>query len=218
MLVAQIHGNGLFGFASFHPAPDGGSHVVIDVTGGNPGETYAARIYELPLQNGASCTPISLGGLIKDISEDNGILTPGKELRFKDKNLKIDEDPNLTERNLFRSTLIGRTLMLQGLRTGVQICSVIMPGDRRSKLVLQGKFHVPIAGMVYYIQNEVGAALGSEWMMYSDGTRKATRHRWELITSPGNSVEEKVEHEKTFCNNLNGKTIFESPEVGITFR
>lgn len=208
ILVAQIHGLGVFGYASFHPirSTNGGLHVKIHIAGGSNGESYVARIYQYPAQNGATCSQASLGSLLSDLSVPNGLIEINRENSFSVPALQV-KGP---------ASIIGRTLMLQSTKDGASICSVIMPGDR-SKLILQGKFHSPIAGMAYYIQNGEGAVLGTEWMMFSDGKRRDESFAWKLIKAGQDDLsnDKKIINEKNRCIDLRGDIIYSSSEVSF---
>ncbi|XP_015781056.1 uncharacterized protein LOC107359120 [Tetranychus urticae] len=196
-LVAQIQGFGVLGYASFREIAQNELEATISITGGPANESYIARVFELPIQNGASCTPINVGKLITEFKDRQ--IEPNRKLVFP------------LDRVFTPSAIIGRTLMLQAKYSGVSICSVIMPGDDK-KLIFIGKFHSPISGMAYYIQGDIGAAVGTEWMMFSDGKRRDDRFAWRLLRIDSDTVDSKVLNEKNRCQDLTGDVIHSSKQ------
>lgn len=199
--VAQVHGSGVYGYITLKPESNGETSITAHILGGIADEVYSLRIFQLPPQIGASCTPLSLGSLIYDISEREKIyLKPGFEtsisIRFNSKGL---------------NTLLGRTLQLHGLSTGSQICAIILTPDT---IIYQAKFHSPLSGMAYLFQSRNNLVVGTEWIMYSDGQRRDTQHSWSIAegASADSTIERRYRNELERCTNFRGDVIFSSRE------
>ena len=168
--LARIHGYGIFGYVSFIPLADnlGNMDIKVHLEGGPPKEEYALKVYSLPTQMGSPCMASLLGPMVYDLTFDYGPVSSKDELRFRTKLADI-----------MNRGILGRTLFIQGLMSGIRICANILTGETIQ--LYQVKFHSPIAGMAYLMQTSIESALGTEWMMYSDGKRKFTAHNWSLL-------------------------------------
>jgi len=201
--LAQIHGYGVFGFASLTPVANksGEMDIKIRLEGGPPKEEYSLKIYSLPTQLGSPCMASLLGPLIYDLTFDYGALSSKDELRYRTKMVDI-----------MKRGILGRTLLIQGLMSGIRICSIILTGSPTQ--LYQAKFHSPIAGMAYLMHTPIEAALGTEWMMYSNGQRKFSSHSWSLIKADSEEADPKaiIKNEKEKCANLKGIQIHDSIE------
>ena len=114
--------------------------------------------------------------------------------------------------------------MLIGAESGIKICTTLLPAG--IKQVYEAKLHYPIAGRVKVVQgnNQNQAAVLTEYLMYSNGERKESRHRWQIMDDTTSlPLDYKYNHEKIFaerfqnekyhCSDLKGKYVLSTSEI-----
>ena len=104
--------------------------------------------------------------------------------------------------------------MLLGAESSVRICATILPAG--AKHVFDVYMHHPIAGRLQLVQPVGGnsAVLLSQYLMYSNGERKETRHKWQLVETShitGKHAEldsaERFRQESSACGNMHGTVL-----------
>ena len=191
-------------------------------SGQAPREAFSWRVYDThTIGADGGCTAyLGLQPLLHDLTLALGPVVSGRpaELRW---NLADETNAGLvSDANQYWSrTLLGKTLLLIGAESGVKICATILPvGPKR---VFDINLHQPIAGRLQLVQpaNAPIAVLMSEYLMYSNGERKESRHRWQLAeahlpASKDASVEagERYRQEITACGELRGKYLLSAQQ------
>lgn len=113
--------------------------------------------------------------------------------------------------------------MLIGAESGIKICTTLLPAG--VKQVYEAKLHHPIAGRFKIVQanglNQL--AILTEYLMYSNGERKESKHKWQIVDTNSAPLDYKYNHEKIFaerfyneknsCSDLKGKFILLSNEI-----
>jgi hypothetical protein len=159
---------------------------------------FNAKIHAFPQQLGTlDCSPLSIGSVLFDISQSHGQLSLDRETVISSSTIDL----------FGPKPLLGRTLVLHGMESGVFICATIMPATE--KKVYQAKFHSPVSGTVRLIQTATATAVLAEYMMYSNGTRKFSSHDWTFVEGTGadGTLEAKYRLESSRCNGLRGHSL-----------
>lgn len=180
-LVATINCNKIRGHVTLTPNTAAGSSattVTTQISAGPPGEVYQWSIHQFPVKPGAamcSCSPLILGTKLIDLSEMHGNL-PSSEQEFSVQ----------SSLQLFGSeSPVGHSLLLRGIKTGMLACATFLPTSRKSNY--RAKFHSPISGSVTIFQTAFGTSFISH-LMYSNGTRRHSQHRFDLIVKSDDDV------------------------------
>lgn len=176
-LVAQINCNKIRGHVTLTPNAQGGTTVTTHISAGPPGEVYQWGVHQFPVKPGAamcSCSPLVLGAKLIDLSEMHGNLPSEQEFSVQ------------SSLNLFASdSPVGHSLMLRGIKTGMVACATFLPTSRKSNY--RAKFHMPLSGSVTIFQTAFGTSFISH-LMYSNGTRRHSMHRFDLVRSDDDIV------------------------------
>lgn len=123
-LVANINCNKIRGHVTLTPnaqVGQGGALTTVStqISAGPPGEVYQWSVHQFPVKPGAamcSCSPMILGTKLIDLSEMHGNLPSDQEFSVQ------------SSLNLFGSdSLVGHSLMLRGLKTGMVACATFLP-------------------------------------------------------------------------------------------
>ena len=161
-------------------------------------ESYDWKVYSpsgAPTENW--CSMSSPSSMTSDLTALLGPLEIGRENIFSAKFKSINGE----------NTLIGRTLVLRGLKSGSISCALILPFG--SKKTYEVKFHSPIEGSVYLIQcNNITGLVSS--LSYSTQIRKSSANKWTLMAGLETDATEnaKIEHENNKCQSFLGRPFF----------
>ena len=196
-LIANLQSNGLRGYVLF-VENNGITSIRANIMGLSNKESYDWRVYSPGSPSTDSpCPAMSSSSITLDLTTLLGPLEIGRENIFSAK-LKTITGEN---------TLIGRTLVLKGLKSGSVSCALILPFG--SKKTFEVKFHSPIEGTVYLIQcNNITGLIAS--LSYSTQIRKSSTNKWTLMAGLEADATEtaKIEHEYNKCEKFLGRPFF----------
>lgn len=172
-LVATVNCNKIRGHVTLTPNSQGSVTVSTQITEGPPGEVYQWSVHQFPVKPGAAmctCSPLILGMKLIDFGEMHGNLPSNQEYSVQSSTLTLfgPDSP------------VGHSLLLRGLKTGVVACATFLPTSRKSNY--RAKFHEPLSGSVTIFQTAFGSSFLSH-LMYSNGTRRHSVHRFDLVKS-----------------------------------
>ncbi|KAI1278098.1 hypothetical protein HDE_14499 [Halotydeus destructor] len=187
-LIARIHGNGLLGYVMFTPDATGSRRTVIKIRG----------------RPTLGCSSLAIGPVLYDLSQAHGQVQVDKDIVISSPMIDPFGD----------KSLLGRTLVLHGSDSGAISCATIMPATR--KKVYQAKLHHPVAGTVTVMQTSTATGILAEYMMYSNGTRKSSSHKWQLVEGTADDLtwESKYNLEKGKCATLRGGSLLPPTTAG----
>lgn len=197
-LIARVHGQGLLGYVLFTPDSTGNRRTVIRVRLTGPTsrrELFNWKIHSYPQQITAlGCSSISIGPVLHDMGQLHGQLQVDKDIVISSSTIDLFGEQQL----------LGRTLVLHGMDSGIFSCATIVPATK--KKVYQAKFHGPISGIARLIQTATATGILTEYFMYSNGTRKSSSHKWQLVEGSANdaTLDARFTNEANKCNGLRG--------------
>lgn len=234
-IVARIHRAGFQGYVLFSPSSSSSylnqesvsvsSLITHSRTHGLPiKEAFSWRIYNQHSidSNGACALFLNSDDLLHDLTINFGPIITGKPQTFSSEELQSAPLGKQAKQGL--ASLLGKTLMLIGAESNIKICATLLPAG--GKQVYEAKLHSPIAGRFKLVQ-ATGAGLQlavlTEYLMYSNGERKESKHRWQIVDAAGPPLDHKYNHEKIFserfynertsCADLKGKFVLSSNEI-----
>lgn len=191
-LVAHLNCNKVKGHVTLTPnAATGATTISAQISAGPANEVYQWSLHQFPVKPGAgmcTCSQLLLGLKLLDFGEMHGNLGAQQQHQppADGSQPTVEQGANLVEFAVESPTLglfgsespIGKSLLLRGLKTGVVACATFLPTSRKS--TYRAKLHAPISGSVTVFQSVFGAAFMSH-LMYSNGTRKHSMHRFDLL-------------------------------------
>jgi hypothetical protein len=228
-LLARIHSSGFHGYALFAADSASASELQVHVhvthsrsaSGQAPREAFSWRVYDThSASTDKGCVAfIGQQALLHDLTLALGPVVSGRagQLRWQ---LNEDSASSSSSYSTWYRSLLGKTILLIGAESGVRICASLLPAG--PKHVFDIYMHTPIAGRLQLIQpiGYTETALLSDYIMYSNGERKETRHRWQVVeaTLPAakdSSIEsiERFRHESNACSDLHGKYMLSAQQT-----
>ena len=196
-IVAKIHKSGFMGYVLFTISPNQGYlnqdniSVKVHITNsrtqlGQPiKDAFSWRIYNQHSidSNGGCALFLNSDDLLHDLTINFGPIITGKPQSFASEEFSssvLQSLPLGKQAKQGLNGLLGKTIMLIGVESGIKICTTLLPAG--VKQVYEAKLHFPVSGRFKFVQgtglNQL--AILTEYLMYSNGERKESKHRYVL--------------------------------------